>query len=152
MSFLLDPLWILTLQDPLLQVWLYDFACSATCATMMNVAAVLVVGIVTLHYWYFKVDVRAERVPESYAYEFAINLLSHTKHGTLEYFTRGFEKTRQARGKETFIAYMPFLPTYIFINDPAVVEHCLKTNFENYVKGPQFYERLVDLLGNAMFS
>jgi hypothetical protein len=149
MYFLLSPLLTFTshAQDPLLQLWLYELA-YGTCTSMMSAVGIVITCIALLHYWYFKIGTRPEQVPESYAFEFAIGLLSRTKHGTLEYFERGFEKARQV-GRETYIAYMPFLPTLVFVSDPAIIEHVLKTNFENYVKGPRFHVRLVDLLGKS---
>ncbi|KAJ3118679.1 hypothetical protein HDU96_010009 [Phlyctochytrium bullatum] len=36
--------------------------------------------------------------------------------------------------------------------DPAIVEHILKTNFENYVKGERFHELLGPLLGDGIFA
>ncbi|KAI8849321.1 cytochrome P450 [Chytridium lagenaria] len=36
--------------------------------------------------------------------------------------------------------------------DPAVVEYILKTNFENFVKGPQFHEMLEPMLGDGIFN
>ncbi|KAI8346292.1 cytochrome P450 [Mortierella sp. GBAus27b] len=40
----------------------------------------------------------------------------------------------------------------IMVNDPAVLEHVLKTNFWAYEKGPILRESMQDLLGHGIFS
>ncbi|KAJ3194543.1 cytochrome P450-dit2 [Irineochytrium annulatum] len=40
----------------------------------------------------------------------------------------------------------------LFTVDPAVLEHVLKTNFENYIKGPMFSYRLEPLLGQGILT
>ncbi len=40
----------------------------------------------------------------------------------------------------------------ICTSDPANVEHILKTNFNNYVKGPHFQSTFVELLGTGIFN
>lgn len=40
----------------------------------------------------------------------------------------------------------------VFTADPRNVEHILKSNFENYPKGPVFSNRLQDLLGRGIFN
>ena len=39
--------------------------------------------------------------------------------------------------------------TYLVVKDPKNVEHILSSHFENYVKGPDFHQRLGDLLGDG---
>ena len=43
-------------------------------------------------------------------------------------------------------------PRYFFSASPAVVEHVLKTRFDNYVKGPLVRQNLNDLLGVGIFT
>jgi cytochrome P450 len=52
----------------------------------------------------------------------------------------------------TFHAHIPFAPTLIITVDPKNVEHVLKTNFDNYIKGPYFHEIQLELLGNGIFN
>lgn len=40
----------------------------------------------------------------------------------------------------------------IVISDPKCAEYILKTNFSNYVKGPIFYHRFVELFGDGIFN
>ncbi|KAG6554469.1 hypothetical protein Mapa_003847 [Marchantia paleacea] len=40
----------------------------------------------------------------------------------------------------------------IMVGRPDIVEHILKTRFNNYIKGPILAERLGDLLGNGIFN
>lgn len=53
---------------------------------------------------------------------------------------------------KTFGTSIPLQPTVIDTTDPKVVEHVLKTNFDNYVKGAWFRYRLTDLLGDGIFN
>jgi cytochrome P450 len=53
----------------------------------------------------------------------------------------------------TFAIPLPFQATYVLVDSPQNVEHVLKTNFENYVKGKDFFiSRMTDLLGNGIFN
>lgn len=47
---------------------------------------------------------------------------------------------------------MPGLGRTIMVNDPAVLEHVLKTNFWAYEKGPVLRDSLEDLLGGGIFG
>ncbi len=53
---------------------------------------------------------------------------------------------------ETFSLLLLGKPEFIFTTNPENVEHILKTNFENYEKGPFFRDRFHDLLGNGIFN
>ncbi|KAI9320823.1 cytochrome P450 [Dichotomocladium elegans] len=44
------------------------------------------------------------------------------------------------------------VPSYIVTINPAIVDHILKHNFENYIKGPEFHLALADLFGNGIFN
>jgi hypothetical protein len=54
-----------------------------------------------------------------------------------------FEETNNA----PFVRNMPGQEPNVFFNDPTILEHILKTNFNNYVKGEHFYIRGFDILG-----
>ncbi|KAI9257744.1 cytochrome P450 [Helicostylum pulchrum] len=43
-------------------------------------------------------------------------------------------------------------PTTIFTIDPRNVDHILRGNFKNYLKGPKFNSALQELLGNGIFN
>ncbi|KAJ3118678.1 hypothetical protein HDU96_010008 [Phlyctochytrium bullatum] len=40
----------------------------------------------------------------------------------------------------------------VFTCDPLVIEHILKTNFENYIKGPRVHKLFEPLLGDGIFT
>ncbi|KAI8332793.1 cytochrome P450 [Chlamydoabsidia padenii] len=44
------------------------------------------------------------------------------------------------------------IPHMIFTIDPANIEHVLKNNFENYIKGPNFSGAMNDLFGHGIFN
>ncbi|KAL0076178.1 cytochrome P450 CYP5203 [Phycomyces blakesleeanus] len=44
------------------------------------------------------------------------------------------------------------IPRHIGTIDPANVEHILKHNFENYIKGPEFHSAMNDLFGDGIFN
>ncbi|KAI9190506.1 hypothetical protein H9P43_001940 [Blastocladiella emersonii ATCC 22665] len=48
--------------------------------------------------------------------------------------------------------YVPFGATYVTTCEPLNLEHVLKLNFENYVKGPKFHAIHAPLLGNGIFA
>jgi len=53
----------------------------------------------------------------------------------------------------TFLVPLPMQATYIVTNVVENVEHVLKNNFDNYVKGDTFFiPRMMDLLGHGIFN
>ncbi|GAA5810466.1 hypothetical protein MFLAVUS_003887 [Mucor flavus] len=44
------------------------------------------------------------------------------------------------------------IPRHVATLDPQNVEHLLKHNFENYIKGPEFHASMVDMFGNGIFN
>ncbi|KAG2200618.1 hypothetical protein INT47_007362 [Mucor saturninus] len=44
------------------------------------------------------------------------------------------------------------IPRHIGTVDPKNVEHILKHNFENYIKGPEFHGSMTDLFGGGIFN
>ena len=68
------------------------------------------------------------------------------------------EKSIFAHIRCTFICFLPYfdrsttmfgLGRVIAINDPVLLEHILKTNFENYEKGYILNSTLSKILGNG---
>lgn len=59
--------------------------------------------------------------------------------------------TDQAQRYKTFRVVYPTC-SYVFTTDPVNVEHILKTNFANYVKGTFNYDIMKDLLGDGIFN
>ncbi|KAJ3100155.1 Protein kinase alk2 [Physocladia obscura] len=54
---------------------------------------------------------------------------------------------------EPFVLKFPFFEApLVFVNDPKVVEHVLKTKFGVYEKGPFFRNRASDVLGHGIFN
>jgi hypothetical protein len=47
---------------------------------------------------------------------------------------------------------MPLRAPFIAAHDPDIVEYILKTNFPNYIKGNDFHNIFVDLLGEGIFN
>ncbi|MQL82170.1 hypothetical protein Taro_014630 [Colocasia esculenta] len=60
-------------------------------------------------------------------------------------------QTDVSRRYRTFRMLSPFRCD-IYTTDPAVVEHVLRTNFQNYGKGAYNYEIMTDLLGDGIFA
>lgn len=76
---------------------------------------------------------------------FAEAFLKHDSNGV-------FQKFMDLAGRQTFALRGPGLGNIVMTADPKNVEHFLKTNFENYVKGHMVHERLEELLGNGIFN
>ncbi|KAI8144404.1 cytochrome P450 [Fennellomyces sp. T-0311] len=75
------------------------------------------------------------------------------KHRMLDYINDNFEKFN-AMTIYMIQGYMPSLgitPTVVTIH-PDNVEHILKGNFSNYIKGPNFNVALDDLFGHGIFN
>ncbi|KAI8139711.1 cytochrome P450 [Fennellomyces sp. T-0311] len=71
----------------------------------------------------------------------------NNKHRLLDYFIEIMEKYDAMTLHSTAIA----LPKSIMTIDPANVEYVLKSNFSNYVKGPQMMNAMGDLFGHGIF-
>ncbi|ORX61455.1 cytochrome P450 [Hesseltinella vesiculosa] len=56
------------------------------------------------------------------------------------------------KGALTISSSMLFNPHTVQTIDPANIEHVLKTNFENYVKGPKFNASTEHILGHGIFN
>ncbi|KFH68439.1 hypothetical protein MVEG_05254 [Podila verticillata NRRL 6337] len=52
---------------------------------------------------------------------------------------------------DVFTLTIPLFGRIILVNSPEIVEHVLKTNFNNYIKGKIFYDQLRDILGHGIF-
>lgn len=53
---------------------------------------------------------------------------------------------------KTFILQPLGLPPTIFTSDPLVMEHILKSKFENYIKGPLLMDVLREIFGDGIFN
>jgi cytochrome P450 len=47
---------------------------------------------------------------------------------------------------------LPFRAAVVHFSSPDILEHVLKTHFDNYIKGPLFFNLLNDLLGYGIFT
>ncbi|KAG0260693.1 hypothetical protein BG011_001700 [Mortierella polycephala] len=52
---------------------------------------------------------------------------------------------------DVFALTIPGRGRFIFINNPELIEHVLKTNFNNYIKGEIFSVQVRDILGTGIF-
>ncbi|KAK9989231.1 hypothetical protein SO802_029470 [Lithocarpus litseifolius] len=57
----------------------------------------------------------------------------------------------QVSPSATFVLQYNYPTRHVFTGNPAVVEHILKTNFSNYVKGHAVTHTLTDFLGHGIF-
>lgn len=70
------------------------------------------------------------------------------RHGVNELFV----DLHQRFGKTFALRALPCMPWMLNTTCPKNVKHILKTNFENYPKGLDNYDKLVDLLGGGIFN
>ncbi|KAG1492033.1 hypothetical protein G6F52_013396 [Rhizopus delemar] len=93
---------------------------------------------------------RIEGIPNVKGYPLVGNLPSILKHGErfYDYNVELFES------HDTLTLAYPAagIPETITTIDPQNIEYILKTNFYNYVKGPQAKAFLYDLLGYGIFN
>ncbi|KAG0365389.1 cytochrome P450 [Gamsiella multidivaricata] len=52
---------------------------------------------------------------------------------------------------DIFSITVPYRGRIIMINSPELIEHILKTNFDNYIKGNVFSDQLRDIFGTGIF-
>ena len=52
----------------------------------------------------------------------------------------------------TWTFRVPFQANYVVVAEPSSVEYILKTNYDNFVKGPQFSDRFREVLGYGIFQ
>ncbi|KAL2920118.1 hypothetical protein HK105_200184 [Polyrhizophydium stewartii] len=55
-------------------------------------------------------------------------------------------------GFKTVVITAPFSPPRFIVSDPRCIEYVLRTNFDNFVKGKFFDDRLHDILGTGIFN
>lgn len=55
-------------------------------------------------------------------------------------------------GERTFVMVLPLSPCFVFTANSANLEYALKTNFQNYEKGPDMHSKMSDLLGDGIFN
>ncbi len=69
-------------------------------------------------------------------------------HRILELFLNDVK----AHQSKEYVFSLPLLAPYIVISKPSSLEHVMKTNFHNYIKGQYFHDRLHELLGQGIFN
>ncbi|KAG0796934.1 hypothetical protein G6F16_000497 [Rhizopus arrhizus] len=91
-----------------------------------------------------------KEVPHVKGYPLVGNLptLLHNIPRIYDYQLENFERLDTL----TLTAPSAGMPNMIFTIDPQNVEHILKTNFQNYLKGPKFNKNLAELLGHGIFN
>lgn len=52
----------------------------------------------------------------------------------------------------TWTFAIPFFPPYVVLVSPDCVEHVLRTNFDNYAKGPLMFEMFHEVAGHGIFN
>eukprot|EP01103_Thecamoeba_quadrilineata_P010371 TRINITY_DN221_c0_g2_i1.p1 TRINITY_DN221_c0_g2~~TRINITY_DN221_c0_g2_i1.p1 ORF type:complete len:494 (-),score=100.74 TRINITY_DN221_c0_g2_i1:28-1509(-) len=52
----------------------------------------------------------------------------------------------------SFSIRVPFVPRILITVDPTTVDHILRTNFDNYIKGPSLTAKMQIFLGNGIFN
>ncbi|ELR20816.1 cytochrome P450 monooxygenase, putative [Acanthamoeba castellanii str. Neff] len=99
-------------------------------------------------------------IPGPYQLPILCNLIDTFRHKhrlqdyMLEQASKGFTKLTSVQSpKGTFHFVLPFGgDTDVMVTDPPSVEYILKTNFENFTKGPHFKDKLQTLLGDGIFN
>lgn len=90
-------------------------------------------------------------IPGPYQLPILCNLIDtfRHKHRLQDYMLEQASKSP----KGTFHFVLPFGgDTDVMVTDPPSVEYILKTNFENFTKGPHFKDKLQTLLGDGIFN
>lgn len=94
---------------------------------------------------------RPEEFPEKYPLE-ATWILIREYYTFMQHAGGLFEDAKKQFGKSTYIMRALGIPTYVVTNDVENITYILKTNFENFPKGPEMKTRFQDVLGNGIFN
>lgn len=110
----------------------------------------LIVAIVTLAYlaWYHHPKYGKNPGPKLYPVLGCFPEIIWNMKTVHDWVTRMIEKSPNM----TMRTSRPMSAEFWVTADPANVEHMLKTNFENYPKGRDVHEIMVDLLGSGIFN
>jgi hypothetical protein len=95
--------------------------------------------------------VRDTLYPEAYPFANTISMILQSSN-FMEYCFVLLEYAREHFKRQTFTLIAWPLPVYVITNDVANVTHILKTNFDNYPKGPEMKVRFQELLGDGIFN
>ncbi|KAJ3098271.1 hypothetical protein HDU97_004157 [Phlyctochytrium planicorne] len=115
-------------------------------------AMTAILGIPSAIYIYYSIFPRKGRlnVPHPKAAPFLGNIPDVVSN--IHRYNDLFYEYTLAHGSTWQLVGAIFQSTPILMTvDPLVVEHVLKTNFNNYIKGPD-YEKLMPLLGHGIFN
>lgn len=90
-------------------------------------------------------------LPERYPLENTFRMLYHLNR-FMEFSLEMFAFAVSNFHKNTFGVKAIGMPTMVLTNDPENIQYVLKTNFENFPKGPEMKSRFQELLGNGIFN
>ncbi|KAI9337428.1 cytochrome P450 [Pilaira anomala] len=78
----------------------------------------------------------------------SILMIAQNKHKLHDFLLEGFNQMDEL----TLTMSALGMPRQMITLDPRNIEHLLKNNFDNYIKGPEFCSSMVDLFGNGIFN
>jgi len=97
------------------------------------------------------VNKRSYSKPESWPLQNTIEVFVN-QHRLLDCLQENLSTALKDRGISTVDLNLWGLPRLVFTNSVQNVEHVLKTNFNNYGKGPLLYRRFLGLFGDGIFN
>lgn len=125
----------------LIMAGIYSISAGA-CYTVGALATACMCWVFLLHRWSERELLKG---PPSWPIIGAVLSNAANLHRFHDYVTEYCQKLKTFR-----VAYPGF--DYYYTTDPANVEHMLKTNFHNYVKGSFAYDKQQEFLGDGIFS
>lgn len=96
-------------------------------------------------------DKRSYTKHESYPLQNTIEVFLN-QHRLLDFLLENLRDIEQQRNISTIDLNLFGLPRLVFTNNVPNIEYILKTNFNNYGKGPILYRRFFGLLGDGIFN
>jgi hypothetical protein len=94
---------------------------------------------------------RDVQIPETYPFMHTIRSIVNM-HRFMEFLLELSDYAWQTWGKKTFIIKLLGHPIMVMTRDIENITYILKTNFENYPKGPVMKYRFRALLGDGIFN
>ncbi|ORX50219.1 cytochrome P450 [Hesseltinella vesiculosa] len=117
-------------------------------AVVLSSAAIL--GVLSWFYPDRALFTEKRDIPNGKSYPIvgALPFIVAHKNKIHDLFRTGFSMTNTLNICNSVIG----LPTIIITIDPRNIEHVLKYNFENYVKGPMLFDATEEVLGHGIFT
>ena len=117
---------------------------------MLPIFLLILIPFLSLFFFFFLLNTSKSnsKAPKSYPLVGSFFAILANQDRQLQWFSDILLDSPSA----TFVLRRSYSKRQVFSGDPAVVQHILKSNFQNYGKGETFHSGLTDFLGHGIFN